>query len=120
MCGRGPLRRRRYRVFTERAVKAFNALIKLLRPNEHSSAWAAIATAEARNQRNSLMERLAAPQLTAAVASTLIVSIGQFRDSYCAAYQEEPGNDAVKRAKMQELQAELSAIINDLGQLMQA
>lgn len=83
--------------------------------------WADISVVDAKTQRNGLLERLATPrELTSTRTGTLVSAIGHYLDSHWADYQEVPVPNPEKRSRVEQLHAELEAIIKEVAPINNA
>lgn len=112
-----------YERLLRQGAQVLEELLHLYLPDKQAeNDWADVSAADTRNKRNSLLERLAGPpQLSAAEASTLVVSLGHYLDSHWADYQADfPVANAAKRSRLEALHAELTAVVKGFGQLYNA
>ncbi|MFD2721271.1 hypothetical protein ACFST9_21325 [Hymenobacter monticola] len=112
-----------YQALLQRGAQALDELLQLYTPDIRAAKdWADVSTADTRNKRNSLMERLAAPlQVTADDTSTLVMSLGHYLDSHWADYQEDfPVANPQKRARLEVLHAQLAEVTQGIGEIYNA
>jgi hypothetical protein len=110
-----------YKQLLLRAANVFEQLIQLYASDlQDNKEWAIATVAEAQTKRNGYLERLAYPMISAAYTATFVSSIMRFLEEHWLAPTRWTHTNPAKKTQLDNIQAELRAIMAAAGPLHNA